>query len=88
MKSLQKFINESLENSTLQNVNVKYNVEPSEFVVEVPVSYSEDDITIYMGDKLFNNLSIFSLMTNSDGFGATSPEVITDKFFISTFSFL
>ena len=27
MKSLQKFINESLENSTLQNVNVKYNVE-------------------------------------------------------------
>ena len=25
-------------------------------VVEVPVSYSEDDITIYMGDKLFNNL--------------------------------
>jgi hypothetical protein len=85
MKSLQKFINESLENSTLQNVNVKYNVEPSEFVVEVPVSYSEDDITIYMGDKLFNNLPadkqyskqffgkneehIFDVYFEYDGFG-------------------
>ena len=56
MKSLIQFIKESYNVYLLKEITVKYTINPEEYIVQGPTSYSEDDITIYMGDKLFNNI--------------------------------
>lgn len=51
MKSLKEYVTEQSNEFTLRNLRVIYKG-PSEFSIEVPVSYDESDIQIYIEDTL------------------------------------
>ena len=79
MKSLIQFIKESYDVYQLKEITVKYTINPEEYIVQGPTSYSEDDITIYMGDKLFNNIP--SSEDNAKKFFGKNAENIFDVYF-------
>ena len=56
MKSLVQFINEEYNKKIVQNVKVIFDVEPEEFYINAPTTYSESDIQIYLGDVLLKEL--------------------------------
>lgn len=56
MKSLVQFINEEYNKKIVQNVKVIFDVEPEEFYIKAPTTYSESDIQIYLGDVLLKEL--------------------------------
>lgn len=56
MKSLIQFINEEYNKKIVQNVKVIFDVEPEEFYINAPTTYSESDIQIYLGDVLLKEL--------------------------------
>lgn len=79
MKSLIQFIKESYDVYQLKEITVKYTINPEDYIVQGPKSYSEDDITIYMGDKLFNNIP--SSEDNAKKFFGKNAENIFDVYF-------
>lgn len=56
MKSLVQFINEEYNKKIVQNVKVIFDVEPEEFYINAPTTYSESDIQIYLSDVLLKEL--------------------------------
>lgn len=57
MISLLDFIKESLEDNDIQNLEVTYNMNNQEpIIVEAPETYSEDDVTLYIQDVVFDSL--------------------------------
>lgn len=57
MKSLRDLIKESLEDKDIQNLEVIYQMGYQEpIVIKAPETYSEDDITLYLQDKIFEEL--------------------------------
>lgn len=57
MKSLRDFIKESLEDKDIQNLEVIYEMGYREpIVIQAPETYSEDDLTLYFQDKVFEQL--------------------------------
>lgn len=58
MKSITQIINEALEGTlVLHNLEVKYDG-PEDLFLQVPESYGESDIQIYMDDILLKNMPI------------------------------
>lgn len=86
MKTLEQFIKESLikeENDytkeySIKNVVVRYDC-PANFFVQVPSSYSESDIQIYLDDILLNKLP-GSMELAKNFFGKNSENII-DAYF-------
>jgi len=56
MKSLKQFILEEFKSNVVENVKLVFDIEPSEFYLNAPETYSESDIQIYLGDVLLNEL--------------------------------
>lgn len=56
MKTLNQFINEAYKTYRLNNVIVKYDCHPNEFIIQAPETFQESDIQQYMDDKLLINL--------------------------------
>jgi hypothetical protein len=79
MKKLINYIKESYESYRLNNVTVKYNVKPSDFIIEAPENYQESDIQQYLDDKLLINLP--SGVDYSEKFFGKNYESISDAYF-------
>lgn len=79
MKGLVQYIKEAYDSLRLNEVTVKYTVNPKDYIVQAPDSYSEDDITIYMGDKLFENCP--SSDENADKFFGVNRDNLFDVYF-------
>lgn len=79
MKRLSDYIYESIDVLRLNEVTIKYTVNPEEYIVQVPNSYSEDDTTIYMGDKLFTNCP--SSEDHANDFFGKNADNIFDVYF-------
>ena len=56
MKSISVYINEAYQNYRLNNVTVKYDVSPKDFIIEAPETFEESDLQTYMDDKLLGEL--------------------------------
>lgn len=56
MKSLVTYIQESYSKTTLSSLEVTFNVLPEELVLQVPDSYSESNVQIYMSDRFIEQL--------------------------------
>ena len=56
MKTLIKYIKESYEKISLENVKAVYDILPKVFTLNAPETYSESDIQIYLGDVLLSEL--------------------------------
>lgn len=72
-------INEAYDVFRLNEVTVKYDVVPENYIVQAPETYTEDNLTLYMSDKLFNNVP--SSADNADKFFGTNAESIFDIYF-------
>ena len=56
MKNIVNFIKEAYDTNTISNVKVVFDIKPEEFYINVPETYSESDIQIYIGDRLLPEL--------------------------------
>ena len=56
MKSFKQFIKESVEAYRLNEVEVTYNVQPEEIILQAPETFQESDIQQYMDDIWLNAL--------------------------------
>ena len=76
MKSLSQYINESFDTIIVKDLVVKYNCYPNDDFVQfyVPVSYSEDNFMIYLGDLFFNELPA-SDKFSKDEFGKNASNI-------------
>jgi hypothetical protein len=72
-------LNEAYDVYRLNEVIVKYNVVPEDYIVQAPNTYTEDNITLFMADKLFNNVP--SSADNADKFFGKNAENIFDVYF-------
>lgn len=52
MKKLNEYILEAYKTYRLNNVKVKYDCHPDEFIIQAPETYQESDVQLYMDDKL------------------------------------
>ena len=76
MKSLTDLIKESLEDKDIQNLEVIYNMGYQEsIVIKAPETYSEDDITLYLQDKVFGELPGGNKLSQKF-FGANAEKLI------------
>jgi hypothetical protein len=67
-------LNEAYDVYRLNEVIVKYDVVPEDYIVQAPNTYTEDNITLFMADKLFNNVP--SSADNADKFFGKNAENI------------
>lgn len=79
MKSINQYIIEALENKRLNEVVVKYDCNPSDFYVQCPDSFQENDVVQYMNDKLLNELP--SSQKYSETFFGKNADNIYDTYF-------
>lgn len=91
MRTLQEYIeksvthhisgrlNEAYDVYRLNEVIVKYDVVPEDYIVQAPSTYTEDNITLFMADKLFNNVP--SSADNADKFFGKNADNIFDVYF-------
>ena len=79
MKTLLNYINESYESYRLNNVVVKYDCKPDEFIVEAPETYQESDVQQYIDDKLLINLP--SGVDYAEKFFGKNSDSIADVYF-------
>lgn len=79
MKSLIEFINESYELYRLNNVTIKYNVKPENFIIQAPETYQESDIQQYIDDKLLIELP--SGVDHAEQFFGKNCDNIMDVYF-------
>lgn len=79
MKNLVKYIKESYETYRLNNVTVKYDVHPEEFIIEAPETYQESDVQQYLDDKLLPELP--SNIKYSEQFFGKNHDNIYDIYF-------
>lgn len=56
MKNITRFIREAYDSNSISNVKVVFDIKPEEFYINVPETYSESDIQIYLGDRLLPEL--------------------------------
>lgn len=55
-KSLTQFIKEKLENDSVLDLTIKYQIEPNKIVCQAPNNYSEDQVIQYLQDLWFGQL--------------------------------
>lgn len=83
MRSLKQYLLEDDESSNeitkVENLEVVYDAKDSPFVVEVPASYNEDDMKIYLDDKCLDGMPAKSELTDSL-FGINKSD-ISDAYF-------
>lgn len=76
MKTLKEYINEAYENNEIQDLKVVYNIEQGKDIwLYAPNQYSEDDITIYLGDVIFEDAPAGS-KNASKLFGSNADKII------------
>ena len=56
MKSIIKYIRESVEIYRLNEIEATYNIQPEEIVLQAPETFQESDIQQYMDDMWLNQL--------------------------------
>ena len=56
MKSIIKYIRESVEIYRLNEIEATYNIQPEEIVLQAPETFQESDIQQYMDDMWLNKL--------------------------------
>ena len=56
MKSITKYIRESVETYRLNEIEATYNVQPEEIILQAPETFQESDIQQYMDDMWLNSL--------------------------------
>ena len=83
MKTLKQFIKESLiqednEQFAINNLAVRYDC-PASFFIQIPASYSESDMQIYLDDELLDKLPA-STQLSKKFFGKNSENII-DAYF-------
>lgn len=83
MKTLKQFIKESLiqednEQFVINNLVVRYDC-PASFFIQIPTSYSESDMQIYLDDELLDKLPA-STQLSKKLFGKNSENII-DAYF-------
>ena len=79
MKSLQTYIKESVETYRLNSVEVTYNVQPEEIILQAPENFQESDVQQYMDDRWLNALP--SGQDYSEKFFGSNFENISDAHF-------
>ena len=57
MKSIIKYIRESVEIYRLNEIEATYNIQPEEIVLQAPETFQESDIQQYMDDMTFHKAS-------------------------------
>lgn len=87
MKSIVKFIKESVDNYRLTKVVAEYLVQPEELIFQAPETYSESDIQIYIEDKYLEELPAGQSFANKF-FGNNSNSIIDAHFEYDTFTHL
>lgn len=82
MKSLVSYIKEELDTSNivLKNLQIIYKG-PENLTIQVPVSYSESDIQIYIEDTLMNKMPGGSEYAKNELFGDNNIKNISDVHF-------
>lgn len=79
MKNLVLYIKEAYETYRLNNVKVKYDCAPKEFIIEAPETFEESDLQTYMDDKLLGELP--SNIKYAETFFGKNSDNIYDVYF-------
>ena len=79
MKSFVQFIKEAVEAYRLNEVEVTYNVQPEEIILQAPETFQESDIQQYMDDMWLNSLP--SSQDYSEQFFGKNCDNISDAHF-------
>ena len=79
MKSFVQFIKEAVEAYRLNEVEVTYNVQPEEIILQAPETFQESDIQQYMDDMWLNQLP--SSQDYSEKFFGKNNDNISDAHF-------
>ena len=79
MKNLVLYIKEAYETYRLNNVKVKYDCAPKEFIIEAPETFEESDLQTYMDDKLLGELP--SNVKYAETFFGKNSDNIYDVYF-------
>lgn len=79
MKSITQYIYEAVENYRLNSVEVTYNVQPEELILQAPETFQESDIQQYIDDMWLNQLP--SSQDYSEKFFGKNNDSISDAYF-------
>lgn len=79
MKSITKYIRESVETYRLNEIEATYNVQPEEIILQAPETFQESDIQQYMDDMWLNSLP--SSQDYSEKFFGKNNDSISDAYF-------
>jgi hypothetical protein len=79
MKDIKTYIYESVETYRLNSVEVTYNVQPEELILQAPETFQESDIQQYMDDMWLNQLP--SSQDYSEKFFGKNNDNISDVYF-------
>ena len=79
MKYIVQFIKEAVEAYRLNEVEVTYNVQPEEIILQAPETFQESDIQQYMDDMWLNSLP--SSQDYSEKFFGKNNDSISDAHF-------
>ena len=79
MKSITKYIKESVETYRLNEIEATYNVQPEEIILQAPETFQESDIQQYMDDMWLNSLP--SSQDYSEKFFGKNNDNISDAHF-------
>ena len=79
MKNIIQYIRESVETYRLNSVEVTYNVQPEELILQAPETFQESDIQQYMDDMWLNQLP--SSQDYSEKFFGKNNDNISDAYF-------
>ena len=79
MKSITKYIRESVETYRLNEIEATYNVQPEEIILQAPETFQESDIQQYMDDMWLNALP--SSQDYSEKFFGKNNDSISDAHF-------
>ena len=79
MKSITKYIKESVETYRLNEIEATYNVQPEEIILQAPETFQESDIQQYMDDMWLNSLP--SSQDYSEKFFGKNNDSISDAHF-------
>ena len=79
MKYIVQFIKEAVEAYRLNEVEVTYNVQPEEIILQAPETFQESDIQQYMDDMWLNQLP--SSQDYSEQFFGKNNDSISDAHF-------
>lgn len=79
MKSITQYIYEAIEEYRLNSVEVTYNVQPEEIILQAPETFQESDIQQYLDDMWLNQLP--SSQDYSEKFFGKNNDSISDVYF-------